>query len=382
MPLVYVHGIGNRRSRKFDNAGRLRDALFRRYLVSGEIHSPFWGNLGGTLRWNGASFPLVGTDQPLGGDGSALAAAVAAASPGDPSRLVVDTAHVSFTDAVDLIIASALREDLDLPVEDLAELGTRLVDFGIEVDVNGIPDKLAAATDDEEFLRLLREAVDERVPVLDGGGTDCAMGMLADAWTLVRRGLNRLKRAVVRAAAVPAVRAGRRFAVGGVPLLIGDVSAYLAGRGTPEQPGPIPARVLAAIDKAVVNAAGEPLMVVAHSMGGNIVYDLLTHFRPNLAVDSLVTVGSQVGLFEELKLFATSRADIPGPGVDRVPKPPGVQRWVNVVDDCDPLAFRAAPVFDGVEDYTYPSGALWAHTAYMAQPHFHRRLADRLGRAV
>lgn len=123
-------------------------------------------------------------------------------------------------------------------------------------------------------------------------------------------------------------------------------------------------------------------MVVAHSMGGNIVYDLLTHFRPNLVVDSLVTVGSQVGLFEELKLFAASRADIPGPGVDRVPKPPGVQRWVNVVDDCDPLAFRAAPVFDGVEDYTYPSGALWAHTAYMAQPHFHRRLADRLGGAV
>jgi pimeloyl-ACP methyl ester carboxylesterase len=124
-----------------------------------------------------------------------------------------------------------------------------------------------------------------------------------------------------------------------------------------------------------------PLVVVAHSMGGNIAYDILSHFRPDLHIDTLVTVGTQVGLFEELKLFASSNRDLPTPAVPRLPALPNVDRWINVVDRGDVLAYRADPIFDGVDDYEYPSDAPWAHGAYFRQPNFHERLASRVQKA-
>jgi hypothetical protein len=165
--------------------------------------------------------------------------------------------------------------------------------------------------------------------------------------------------------------------------LVGDVLVYPERRGTVESPGPIIKVVADSLDDAVSKGVrGEPLIVVAHSMGGTIVYDLLSHYRPDLVVDVLVTVGAQVGLMEELKLLRESRVDIPSATVPRVARPANVHRWINVVDRADLLGFRAAPVFDGVDDYEYPSNAVWAHTAYLRQPNFHARLAARVSVAL
>jgi pimeloyl-ACP methyl ester carboxylesterase len=122
------------------------------------------------------------------------------------------------------------------------------------------------------------------------------------------------------------------------------------------------------------------LIVVAHSMGGNIVYDLLTHYRPDLRVDVLATVGSQVAFFEELKLFMESDPSVPSSGADRVPRPANVDRWINIFDRNDILSFTTSGVFDGVEDYEYSTGEgiLLAHTTYFLRPSFHDRLGDRL----
>ncbi|MBB4716917.1 hypothetical protein BJ965_006799 [Streptomyces luteogriseus] len=57
---------------------------------------------------------------------------------------------------------------------------------------------------------------------------------------------------------------------------------------------------------------------MAHSMGGNIVHDVLSFHRPKVHIDLLVTVGTQVGLFEELKLFAASDPGVPSPQVTKV----------------------------------------------------------------
>lgn len=108
----------------------------------------------------------------------------------------------------------------------------------------------------------------------------------------------------------------RRWGARPAARLMGDVMGYFAERGTVVAPGPIVERITASLDEAARDAAvrGEPLVVLAHSMGGNIVYDVLSHFRPDIRVDLLVTVGTQVGLFEELKLFASSDSSCPTSG--------------------------------------------------------------------
>jgi hypothetical protein len=162
----------------------------------------------------------------------------------------------------------------------------------------------------------------------------------------------------------------------------GDVFVYLQHRGTKERPGDIPRIVLEALRTARAYPE-EPLLVITHSMGGNILYDLLTHFAPilapNMRVDAWVSVGGQVGLFEEMKLFLDSdpsvRAD------RRLDGPANVHRWLNIYDPVDPFAFRATPVFARVQEakpFNTWSGDVSAHSAYFLRPRFYRLVREWL----
>jgi hypothetical protein len=118
-------------------------------------------------------------------------------------------------------------------------------------------------------------------------------------------------------------------------------------------------------------------------MGGNIIYDILSYFEPDLRVDILVTVGSQVGLFEEMKIFRLRKADIPDPKDPtkvRMPKPAGLNRWLNVYDLNDVLSFGASEIFENAQDYPYSTGGglILAHTSYFTRPSFHDHLGKRL----
>ncbi len=113
-------------------------------------------------------------------------------------------------------------------------------------------------------------------------------------------------------------------------------------------------------------------------MGGNIVYDLLTSTSRPWHVDALVTVGSQVAVVEELKLFASSDKNVPNPTTPKVARPGNVSRWINVFDTMDVLGFAASRVFANVEDYAFTTGHAWAHGGYFVEPVFHARLAKRL----
>jgi hypothetical protein len=183
------------------------------------------------------------------------------------------------------------------------------------------------------------------------------------------------------------VQLGRTWLHKKFSTFLGDVFVYLNERGQNGSEGAVVKEIASAIQTAKDRGPldrPEPLIVVAHSMGGNIVYDILTHFRPALAVDILITVGSQVAMFEELKLFKVSDPSIPvNPKSDRIPKPTNVGRWINVFDENDILGFAAEGVFSGVKDFKYSTGrgVLGSHSNYFTWPSFHDRLKRRLEEA-
>lgn len=129
--------------------------------------------------------------------------------------------------------------------------------------------------------------------------------------------------------------------------------------------------------------------VLAHSLGGLVAVEWL--FGASAGVDAtapadrrihtLISFGSQVGLFAELRGLEGS------PGIVARPPAPialtlALRRWCNVWHALDPLAFAAAPVFDvegrdgaiGIEDYRLPvhgmPGSAAFHTAYWRDFHF------------
>ena len=175
-----------------------------------------------------------------------------------------------------------------------------------------------------------------------------------------------------------------------VPVFLGDVLTYVARRGTADAPGPIPQRVLAGLETAAFAARtrDEPLVVVTHSMGGQVLYDVLTHFLPrmpqhrHIRVDFWCATASQVGFFEELGLFLESNPNHSEETGVRTPLPPPAHLggWWNVWDHADLLSFRADGIFEGVDDAAFFTGGTLAseHNRYLASVTFHQMLAERI----
>jgi hypothetical protein len=194
----------------------------------------------------------------------------------------------------------------------------------------------------------------------------------------------RIRRAPRRVTTTALLAFFRRGVNANLTRFCGDVFVYLQKRGDVNAPGDIPKVVLDALRNTRRETPSEPLVVITHSMGGNIVYDILTHFAPDVQVDDWVSVGGQVGLFEEMNLFHSSN-----PGV-RTPNkvtglPTGVRHWLNVYDPVDPFAFLTAPVFKSVDrDDSFKTGAGdWqAHGAYFTSFRFYRLIYDWLQRVL
>ena len=132
-------------------------------------------------------------------------------------------------------------------------------------------------------------------------------------------------------------------------------------------------------------------MVLSHSMGGQIVYDIVTHFLPNLKshekykdiyIDFWCASASQVGFFEELKLFLASDEKYSAKSGQRVPRPDKqyLGYWWNVWDYNDFISYSAKDIFDEVEDGVYNTGMFLmdAHGGYLVRPSFFRQFAEKL----
>jgi hypothetical protein len=159
---------------------------------------------------------------------------------------------------------------------------------------------------------------------------------------------------------------------------IGDVMLYLA-RGT---------EVRDLVHKTIVQACAqrpnEPLVLIAHSLGGVIAYEYATDpaFADRPPIDLLVTVGSQVALFAEYGLFQAADSALARGASGRRPYPtpstPG--RWLNFYDPDDFLSFPIAGVFPHAAEGDRPCTAgkpfPASHSAYWDNPQLYSAIAQ------
>lgn len=179
-----------------------------------------------------------------------------------------------------------------------------------------------------------------------------------------------------------------------VSRFLGDVFTYLHRRGNSAKPGPIPKTVmeqLAACRENQKERNGEALVVLSHSMGGQLVYDMVTHFLPNtpemenVRIDFWCASASQVGFFEELKLFLESSPEYGADTGALVPYPDKkhLGYWWNVWDHNDFVSYSVKGVVDGVDDQFYNTGMdiVQAHVGYLVLPSFYRLFAAKIAAA-
>jgi hypothetical protein len=384
MPIVFVHGVATRNDEAYKRAVKARVALMRSFLVPplgldpGKVkfRDPYWGDDAAKFAWKHASLPS-GRQEKFGPGEATAALLLGEVWEGEvppPDRVVLEVARRSMADAVDLLWATAAERADETDTGALASLAVQATKLARD---DPAPPWLTTVDDDKQFLNRLSKELRAAVPA-DGEesfGPKRALKRL-------REGLGRVASAAGRLAGTAAVEVVRPSLNRSASMFLGDIFVYLRQRQELGQNAPIVKLVGDALEQARdgCSAQDPKLVVIAHSMGGNIVYDLLSSLRTDLSCDVLVTVGSQVGVFAELGLFDSVRPPA-NPATDRVPKLDNVGRWINVFDPNDVFGFAAEKIFDGVKDYRYSTGkgALAAHSTYFIRPSFYDRLASRLG---
>lgn len=411
MALVFVHGVNVRYDSKTDPYLAARDASFRRSVLAklvtdpakSLIINPYWGGAAAKFPWNHGGLP-EGRYETFGADHHAASAVVndlAAAglldtgkpdSLGgiDPDRVLITLARSSLATAIDRLWVVAAKGLAERNGASHAELSMAVAAYVV---ANPHPSWLDTVRNDKDFVStLLRHSVAPgAVPGPEAFGMDEVKDAIRGAAESIRDSFVAMFESAKRTARELKSEARHWFddiVLGvrtpihkSVATFLGDAFVYFRQREQGAPRNAIAAIVNEALEKAEANRkqTGEPIIVVAHSMGGNIIYDLLTSSRKDLTVDALVTVGSQVAVIEEMKLFASSNAAIPNDTVKKVSRPSNVSRWINVFDSTDILGFAAGRVFDGIEDYHFATGHAWAHGGYFVEPMFHERLSRRLG---
>ena len=407
MPLVFVHGVSVRAGPSYERQMRFRNAAFRRHVLPDpdtEIVNPYWGDIGAKAAWDHASLPgepvlvldALGPQPPVPVEQVLISEEAAGHT--RPETVLLEVARQDFKEAVDLLVSTAIEES-DIDAGALVAVATGLNEYA---ERHPRPSWTLEVEHDHAFLeRLRRETrlavreVDERAtraaaPLRREAGASVALVAPpaydavavadpehTDVWEALTRAVDRVREAIADWRWGRPGRSLRRVVQPHLTHFVGDILVYLKSRGTPARPGAIVERIAGALEDASRAARpGDPLLVVAHSMGANIVLDVLTSFLKGLKVDTLVTVGNQVGWFEEMKLFLASDPRVPNPRQQRVPRLANVGRWLNVIDTSDYLAYAAAPIFEGVRDVTFTTGRgpLAAHTEYFKDVSFFQRL--------
>jgi hypothetical protein len=413
MPILYVHGV-NVRSRDGFHAMKV---FARRYVAPTISDDPngvtiadaYWGDHAFTPTYDGVSRPRtrllgMGADGLPDDDVSAMAAIdyrdaldrlptsarvtthrgglAAGGTSSGTADFAVDLEDMSAEEIGDLLIAA---------IETSGESAVTQAELAVAVDslvTDGILADLIAANETlEAQLDAVFAAIQDRHVV----GTTLA-GQGISNWAAKAK--DRATEALSRARGAGSYALSIAFAEVRPVLnqlasqFMGDVFVYLAKRGQAGAPGVVPQILL---DKLVELQAvkeargGEPLVVISHSMGGQLVYDVVSHFLPqtpalaHIKIDFWCAAASQVGFFEEGKLFINK--DPSHKTGNKVPFPSNnLGTWWNVYDENDFLSFSAKDIHEGVDDAAYSSGMtlIKAHGGYLKRPSFFREMAAKI----
>jgi hypothetical protein len=414
MPIIYVHGVANRLDGQdhLQNFEQSVKPLLRRYVApvlsatpdKVNIRLAYWGEAGVRFAWNGASRPksvLLGqgtadfgtfADQAaaigsLPATRAELRTAAPATSAAPPGLIGSGPGAGSGQARLKTLSATALSDLLGTFIAHTVPEGSERTGALIAADETAhdpvVQNALAAAPDLESEVEVLRKDISART-----GQTAALVGMgagwLGKTMDSVRETVARIARTPERVVSTVLLEI-RKPLNGLLTLFTGDVFIYLHSRGNSNHPGEIPAIVLSEIEKARVETPNEPIVVLSHSMGGQIIYDLVTHFLPGAQggrIDFWGAAASQVGLFEEEKLFLASRPEFSAAHNNKTPFPDRkyLGGWWNVWDSNDIISFTAQPIFEEVDDESYNSGVsvAQAHGEYLVRPSFYRRFAEKL----
>lgn len=388
--ILFVHGTGVRSKREQEALDRIGDG-FRKVLPGTVVETCSWGDVLGVA-------PADGTDAPDGA-GPAWSPDGSGVTWSDAERAVWARLYDDPLYEIRTAVLGAPGGASATSPRALNLLRSRVRDLADDPDVGElIPDGEPREQFREAVAELLRaQEFAAALPFLtarashdlvarsvtsayirfrerDAGGPVLVSAAERDAlWRVVEKtlggaalGLGDRARAVAWSTAQhmarPVVRRHRGALLTRATPALGDILLYQA-RGRP----------LRTYLAERVREIGGPVVLLGHSLGGIACFEsLVAHALPNVRL--LVTVGSQVPYLYGLDALATHRLGASLP--DHFP-----DRWVNIVDQEDLLAFPADDHFAGrVRDVAVDTREPFprAHGAYWTTP----RVYDAVRTAV
>lgn len=380
MAIVFIHGVATRSGASYKRDVLARNALFKSYLnvqlglgLDRDPINVYWGEYGAQFRWDQASLPR-GEVESFG------------TLPYDDLLAVALEGYPASTDSSLCLVASeSVERAIDLLWMDVAphlasaeeayEFGNMARLATDHITELNLDQDLAAIKNDLEWLGILVEKLnklaDKPAGYEESFGGNSFVQQLTESIDRMRSSAGRLSGKAV-------THTLRERINQTTAIFFGDAFVYLDKRGTKKEPGQIIECIVRELENIPSN---EPLDLIAHSLGGLIAYDILSYYRPDIKVRNFVTIGSQVGFFEELCLLKRSEGGQCNVGPGRTPELKNINRWINVFDKCDFLAFATEAIFSNSEDYQYSTGkgVFTAHSSYLNRPSFYRRLAERIG---
>lgn len=432
IPLLFVHGVNTRAGPDYERDSALRRAMFQRAVVDAVrpripnltlAPDVYWGGKGVSFDWRMASVPAGSALEGLGPEeaqGATLlnfpelvdltAPAPAATADvgtverlgGAPEALLAGPAHESPQDVIDAVLAGQRRlvvRELEAPAASAtaASDGDRLARLLLAADAvqadRTVAQQVAGAASDEQVLDAVTSAIRAHFDAHEAapptaeelGPGDWIGARLRDLGNGVKAALKIArdpKRGATRVATLVALQAQRTKQTKRWAYFLGDVFEYLR-RG--QDADGIASIVETALKDAAAHASeSDPLILVTHSFGSAVAYDLLSSDRPaGLDVRLWAMAGSQASLFAEMRMYQRSPRDPAPAPPPPLGKPAGVRQWVNIYDPADVLSYLAAPIFgpDAVEDVAFREwgNIVTAHSDYFVEPAFYRLVAGRIG---